>query len=57
MVTSFSSGVYGRDMCHTLEDAHGSGEVVHSAGGLEGGNEDRGRGDEIVSESVVQIAL
>jgi hypothetical protein len=41
----------------TLEDANGSGEVVHPPGGLQGSDENGGRGDEIVGESVVQVAL
>ena len=41
----------------TLEDANSGGEVVHTAGGLEGGSEDLDGGNEIVSEAVVQVAL
>lgn len=41
----------------TLEDSDGSGEVVDSTGGLEGGNDDRGSGNEIVGEGVVQVTL
>lgn len=41
----------------TLEDSDGSGEVVDSAGGLEGGNDDRRGGNEIVGEGVVQVTL
>lgn len=41
----------------TLEDADGSGKVVDAAGGLEGGGNDGGRGDEIVGKGVVQVAL
>lgn len=42
---------------HTLEDSDRSGEVVDAAGGAESGNDDGGRGDEIVCEGVVQVAL
>lgn len=41
----------------TLEDSDGSGEVVDSTGGLEGGNNDRRSGNEIVGEGVVQVTL
>lgn len=41
----------------TLEDADSGGEVVDAAGSLESGGENRGGRDEIVSESVVQVAL
>lgn len=41
----------------TLEDANSGGEVVNTAGGLEGGSEDLDGGNEIVSEAVVQVAL
>lgn len=41
----------------TLEDSDGSGEVVDSASGLEGGNDDRRSGNEIVGEGVVQVTL
>lgn len=44
-------------VCHTLEDAHGSGEVVNPPGGPQGGRADGRRGDQIVSEGVVQVAL
>jgi hypothetical protein len=42
---------------NALEDADGGGKVVHSAGSLEGGSDDRGGGDEIVGKGVVQVAL
>lgn len=42
---------------HTLEDSDGGGVVVDSAGGLEGGDNDRRGGDKIVGEGVVQVAL
>lgn len=42
---------------HTLEHADGSGEVVDTASGLQGGREDIDRGDEIVGEAVVQVSL
>lgn len=41
----------------TLEDADSGREVVDAAGSLESGGENGGGGDEIVSESVVQVAL
>jgi len=41
----------------TLEDTNGSGEVVDTAGGLQGGGENLDGGDEIVGEAVVQVAL
>lgn len=41
----------------TLEDTDGSGEVVDTAGGLQGGAEDLNGGDEIISEAVVQVTL
>ena len=41
----------------TLEDADSGGEVVDAAGSLESGSENGGGGDEIVGESVVQVAL
>jgi hypothetical protein len=44
-------------LCVTLEHPDGGGEVVDTAGGLEGGGEDLDGGDEIVGEAVVQIAL
>lgn len=45
------------DVRRTLEDSDGSGEVVDSASGLEGGNDDRRSGNEIVGEGVVQVTL
>lgn len=44
-------------LCHTLEDPDGSGEVVDPPGGTQGGGADGRRGDEIVGEGVVQVAL
>lgn len=44
-------------VCHTLEDAHGSGEVVHPPGGPKRGGADGRGGDQIVGEGVVQVAL
>jgi hypothetical protein len=41
----------------TFEDADGGSKVVDSPSGLEGGGDDGGRGDEIVGEGVVQVAL
>lgn len=41
----------------TLEDADSCGEVVHSPGGLQGRDQDRRRGDEVVGKDVVQVAL
>ena len=46
------------DFClDALEDAHGGGEVVDAAGGAQGGGDDRGRGDEVVGEGVVEVSL
>lgn len=47
----------GSVFCHTLEDAHGGREVVDPPGGPERGRADGGRGDQIVGEGVVQVAL
>lgn len=44
-------------MDRTLEDADSGGEVVDSAGGLEGSGDNGDGGDQVVSESVVQVAL
>jgi hypothetical protein len=41
----------------TLKDADGSSKVVDPPGGLESGGNDRGGGNEIISEGVVQVAL
>lgn len=41
----------------TLEDTNGGGEVVDPSSGFESSDDDGGRGDEIVGEGVVQIAL
>ena len=41
----------------TLENADGGGKVVDPPGGLEGSGDDGGRGDEIVGEGVVEVAL
>lgn len=41
----------------TLKDADGGGVVVDLARGAEGGLNDRGGGDEVVGEAVVQSAL
>lgn len=41
----------------TFEDSDGSGEVVDTAGSLQGSSDDGGGGDEIVGEGVVQVAL
>jgi hypothetical protein len=46
-----------RGSSHTLEDADGGREVVDTAGGFQGGGDDLGRGDEIVGEGVVEVAL
>lgn len=40
-----------------LEDADGGGEVVNPPGGLEGSSDDRGGGDKVVGEGVVEVAL
>lgn len=44
-------------LLRTFEDPDSGGEVVNAAGGLEGSGENLNRGDEIVSEAVVQVAL
>lgn len=41
----------------TLEDADGGGKVVDAAGSLEGSSDDGDGGNEIVGESVVEVAL
>ena len=41
----------------TFEDSDGGGEVVDSAGSLEGGGHDADGGNEIVGEGVVQVSL
>jgi len=41
----------------TLENTDGSGEVVDTTSGLQGGSEDLNGGNEIVGEAVVQVAL
>jgi hypothetical protein len=41
----------------TLEDTDGGGEVVDAAGSLEGSDDNGRRGNEIVGEGVVQVAL
>lgn len=41
----------------TLKNADGSGKVVDPPGGLEGSSDDYGRGDKVVGEGVVQVAL
>ena len=41
----------------TLEDSDSRGEIVDAPGGLESGSDDRGRGNEIVGEAVVQVSL
>lgn len=41
----------------TLENSDGRGEVVDTPGSAESGGDDRGRGDEIVGEAVVQVSL
>lgn len=42
---------------HTLENPDSGGEVVDTAGSLQGRGEDLNGGDEIVGEAVVQVAL
>lgn len=44
-------------LLRTFEDPDSGWEVVDAAGGLEGSGENFNRGDEIVSEAVVQVAL
>jgi hypothetical protein len=41
----------------TLKDPHGGGEVVDASGSAQSGDDDRGGGDEIVGEAVVQVTL
>jgi hypothetical protein len=45
------------DLVLTLEDPHGGGEIVNPSGGFQGGNEHGRRGDQVVGEGVVQVAL
>lgn len=42
---------------HTLEDPHSGREVVDPPGGPQSGDANRGRGNKIVGEGVVQVAL
>lgn len=44
-------------LTHTFEDTDSSAKVVDPSGGLEGSGDDRGGGDEIVGEGVVEVAL
>lgn len=41
----------------TFEDSDGGGKIIHAAGSAKGSYDDRGGGDEIVGEGVVQVAL
>ena len=41
----------------TLENSDSRGEVVDTPGSAESGSDDRGGGDEIVGEAVVQVSL
>ena len=41
----------------TLEDPHGSWVVIDTSGGLQGGDEDGWRWDEIVGEGIVEVTL
>jgi hypothetical protein len=41
----------------TLENSDGRGEVIDTPGSAESGSDDRGGGDEIVGEAVVQVSL
>jgi hypothetical protein len=43
--------------CLTLEDSDGSWEVVNTSSSLEGSNDDGWGWDQIVRESVVEVAL
>lgn len=56
-IGNFCDGIKLVVVCHTLEDAHGSGEVVHPPGGPKSGGADGRGGDQIVGEGVVQVAL
>jgi len=47
-----NSGVF-----HTLEDPDGGRVIVDAASGPEGSGENGGGGDQVVGESVVQVAL
>lgn len=53
----FLCGVVGVMVWHTLKDADGGGVVVDTSCGAESGREDRGGGDQVVGEGVVQVAL
>jgi len=41
----------------TFEDSDSSGEVVHPAGGAQGSRKNLNRGNKVVGEGVVQVAL
>ena len=47
----------GRRGRHTFEDTDSGGEVVDTTSSTEGGNNHGWRGDEIVSEGIVQVTL
>lgn len=53
----FLCGVVGGMVWHTLKDADGGGVVVDTSCGAESGREDRGGGDQVVGEGVVQVTL
>ena len=53
---SGKAGSAGVGIC-TLEDTHGSWEVVHTPGSTEGGHDDGGSWDQVVGEGVVKVAL
>jgi hypothetical protein len=44
-------------MERTFKDPDGGGKVIDAAGGLQGGDNDRGRRNKVVGESIVQVAL
>lgn len=52
-----ASPAWGWNSGRTLEDPHGSGEVVDPPGGLERGGAHAGGGDEVIGKGVVQVAL
>ena len=54
---SLGDGEIEIQLTHTFEDTDSSAEVIHSSGSLEGSGDDRGGGDEIVGEGVVEVAL
>lgn len=57
LIDRVSYGLAGTGTTRTLENSDGGSEVVDPSGGTESSSDDSGRGDEIVGESVVEVAL